>query len=119
VVPDEKYDTDPWQALVAEFMGTFCLVWVVMAACDNNKHDKVPHLGPLAPIAIGMTVFVLHLGMIGIDNCSINPARSFGTSLVFGEWADHWVFWVGPMTGGLFAGAVYDLFSKDLHAGGP
>jgi len=110
---NEVYSIPAGRAVWAEIMGTFCLVWVVMAACDNNRCGKVPHLGPLAPIAIGITVFVLHLGMIGIDNCSINPARSFGAAVVFGSWKDHWVFWVGPMIGGGSAGIIYELIFKD------
>jgi MIP family channel proteins len=103
------------QAMLAEVMGTFCLVWVVMAAIDPGRGTKIVHLGPLAPLAIGMTVFVLHLGMIGIDNCSINPARSFGTSLAFGEFPDHWIFWVGPITGGILAALTYEVIFKEFR----
>jgi aquaporin PIP len=107
--------TEANQALLAEIMGTFCLVWVVMSSVDDHRQTKIPHLGPLAPLAIGMTVFVLHLGMIGVDNCSINPARSFGASLAFGEWDDHWVFWIGPILGGILAGMCYELLFKEVQ----
>jgi len=103
------------QAMLAEIMGTFCLVWVVMAAIDPGRGSKIIHLGPLAPLAIGMTVFALHLGMIGIDNCSINPARSFGTSLAFGDWSDHWIFWIGPITGGILAAVTYETIFKEFR----
>lgn len=46
----------------------------------------------LAPFAIGMDVFLCHLVAIPLDGCSINPARSFGASLVAGQWTDQWVF---------------------------
>lgn len=99
-------------AFGAEVVGTFCLMFVVKAAADTHRSSKSAHLGPLAPLAIGMTYFVLHLGMIGIDGCSINPARSFGPALVFSEWADHWVFWAGPLLGGVLGGSAYELFFK-------
>jgi len=51
---------------------------------------------------------------IPVDNCSINPARSFGTSLASGYWQDHWIFWLGPMTGaGVVALGYNYVFRKD------
>ena len=38
---------------------------------------------------------------------SVNPARSFGASAVAGVWTNHWIFWVGPITGALIAALLY------------
>jgi len=43
----------------------------------------------------------------------LNPARAFGPALVATHWANHGVYWVGPLAGGFVAGLLYDsLFLK-------
>lgn len=37
----------------------------------------------------------------------LNPARSLGPSFVLNRWDNHWVYWLGPMVGGVCSGIVY------------
>ncbi|MFT8636598.1 MAG: aquaporin Z [Pseudoclavibacter sp.] len=62
-----------------------------------------------APLAIGLTLALIHLITIPIDNTSVNPARSLAAAVYGGGWAwsQLWVFIVFPIVGGLLAGLVY------------
>ena len=65
----------------------------------------------MAPLPIGFTLFSCHLFATRYTNASINPARAFATSLVSREFTrDHWVYWIGPLGGGILAAALYIFF---------
>lgn len=64
-----------------------------------------------AGLAIGLTLTLIHLIAIPIDNTSVNPARSTGPALFAGpqELQQLWVFWVMPIIGAAIAGAFYPV----------
>ena len=103
-------------AFITEFILTFFLMFVVMAACDSNKSNQT-----LVPLAIGLAVFCAHMIGLPIDGCSINPTRSFASSAAASgvsgcsAWDNHWVFWFGPLMGAAVAGFVYEYC---FHEGG-
>lgn len=95
-------------ALLAEIIGTFVVVYTVFSAADPKRKVRHSHIPVLAPLPIGLAVFLVHLATTPITGTSINPARSFGPAVIYGNqnsWDDLWIFWVGPLIGAAIATA--------------
>ncbi|KAL5286299.1 hypothetical protein ACFFRR_007747 [Megaselia abdita] len=91
------------QGTFIELIGTGTLIWIVCGVWDprNAKgHDAVP-------LKLGLAITAL-CGCFGHwTGCSMNPARSFGPALWNMDWGQHWVYWIGPLAGGLLASLSY------------
>ncbi|KAM3966805.1 aquaporin prip [Aphomia sociella] len=96
-------DVTALQGFGIEFFLGFVLIFVVCGVCDPNKPDSKS----TAPLTIGLTVTLGHLLAVDYTGSAMNPARSFGSGLVANEWGDHWVYWAGPIAGGVAAALLY------------
>uniref|UniRef100_A0A4W3GW20 Aquaporin-4 n=1 Tax=Callorhinchus milii TaxID=7868 RepID=A0A4W3GW20_CALMI len=95
--------------LLVEIFITFQLVLTIFATCDPKRED----LKGSSALAIGFSVAIGHM-FIDYTSSSMNPARSFGPAVIMGKWENHWIYWVGPLIGGIVAAALYDyLFCPD------
>lgn len=89
----------PAMALLAEGLLTFFFVLVILGATDAEKG-----FGKFAGLAIGLALGLVNIVGIPVDNCSVNPARSFGPAVFCPEaWGDFWIMVVGPLVGALLA----------------
>lgn len=64
----------------------------------------------LAPIGIGISVFIAHMAATHWTGTSINPARSFGPACIVGFTDYQWIYWLGPFMGSFLAFGVYTAF---------
>lgn len=92
----------PFQGMIVEAIGTFCLVLVILAAVFSRKSFK-----EWAPLAIGTTLGFLVMVGGPLTGGAFNPARWFGPALVAGEWGDVWPYLLGPIVGSLLAAGVF------------
>ncbi|CAM9260130.1 unnamed protein product [Chrysoparadoxa australica] len=95
-------------AFLGEVLMTSVLCTTVLAATNATITKQFSHNGALLPFTVGMAVFLGHQVLIPVTNCSINPARSFGASVVANYWADHWLFWVAPLLGGAISTGLWE-----------
>jgi len=106
------------QGFGVEFFATFFYVFIVFACYDKAKAGEEI----VTPFVIGLTYTAVILFAIPYTGGSANTARSFGPALVNNKWRGHWIYWFGPLFGGIAGGGIYDLiFStkasfKRLHS---
>ncbi len=96
-----------WQmALLSEILLTFFFVFVVLGA--TSKFGKASAAGA----AIGLALGLVNIIGIPVDNCSVNPARSFGPALFApNAWPDFWIMVVGPLVGSVLAAVSWSGIS--------
>ncbi|MDP9106557.1 MAG: aquaporin, partial [Candidatus Eremiobacteraeota bacterium] len=96
--------------IVTELVLTFMFLFVILGATERRAPAG------FAGIAIGLSLTLIHLISIPVDNTSVNPARSTGVAVFAGGdfLAQLWLFWVMPVVGAVVAGFVYSaLFAQE------
>jgi len=83
----------------------FTAIFVFIIASTSRLSMPVGLTG----VTVGLTLTLIHLISIPIDNTSVNPARSLAAAIFQGGWALHqlWVFIVFPIVGGILGGAAW------------
>ncbi|HEY2643668.1 MAG TPA: aquaporin [Galbitalea sp.] len=96
--------------IIIELLLTAVFLWVILSVTAPGSTTS-----GFAPLAIGLTLTVIHILAIPVDGTSVNPARSLATAIYGGNdaMAQLWVFLVMPAIGGLIAGFTWKfLFSR-------
>jgi aquaporin Z len=89
--------------MLTETILTALFVFVILCVTA----DRAPK--GMAPVAIGVTLTVIHLMSIPVTNTSVNPARSIGPALFAGPAAigQLWLFITAPIIGAVLAGICH------------
>jgi MIP family channel proteins len=89
------------QAVGLEAIATFFLVFAVFGTAVD---PKAPNVGGFA---IGLTIAVGILAIGPLTGGSMNPARSFGPAMATQNFIGQFVYWIGPIIGGILAAVLY------------
>jgi aquaporin Z len=101
-VPTSAMATGP--ALLAEFLFTFALVYVVLNVATAKGTSGNSFYG----LAIGFTVLVGAFAVGGISGGAFNPAVAFGaTAMGLSPWSNIWIYLVADFLGGAVAGITF------------
>src|SRR5215469_14580871 len=93
-------------ALLAEFLFTFALVYVVL----NTATAKGTSGNSFYGLAIGFTVLVGAFSVGNISGGAFNPAVAVGISLMgLSSWSNIWIYLVADFVGGAAAAGAFKL----------
>jgi aquaporin Z len=98
------------KALVAEFLFTFALAYVVLNVATSKATAGNSNYG----LAIGFTVLVGAFAVGSISGGAFNPAVAVGIMFLgLIKVADIWIHLVADLAGGLLAGLVFNFLNPD------
>ncbi len=92
------------QAIFIEAVMTFFLVFAVFGTAMDKNAPKIGGFG------IGLTLFVCVLIGGPLTGAAMNPARALGPALVALNFANWYVYWIGPILGGIVAAYIYSRY---------
>ncbi len=97
-------------ALIAEFIGTFALCYVVLNVATAKATAGNSNYG----LAIGFTVVVMAFALGGISGGAFNPAIATGITVMHIEKiSNFWIYLAGDFAGGALAAAVFKFVNPD------
>ncbi|MCS7159322.1 MAG: aquaporin [Gemmatales bacterium] len=101
-----------WREYMMAIAIEIVLTALLMASIFGTAVD--PRAPKIGGFGIGLTVMVDILVGGPLTGAAMNPARAFGTAIWeaaikqgMDTLADHFVYWVGPIIGGILAGGIY------------
>ncbi|MDA8017768.1 MAG: aquaporin [Thermoanaerobaculia bacterium] len=101
-------DTVP--ALLAEFLFTFGLCWVILNVATAKANEGNSHYG----LAIGFTVMAGAFAVGSISGGVFNPAVAVGISVMgLAEWASIWIYLAAQLAAGIAAAFAFKAIVGD------
>jgi aquaporin Z len=97
-------------ALLAEFLFTFALVYVVINVATAKGTSENSFYG----LAIGMTVMAGAFSVGSISGAAFNPAVAISATLMgLLSWSSLWIYFVANFAGGAVAALVFRFLNPD------
>ncbi|MCA0454836.1 MAG: MIP family channel protein [Chloroflexi bacterium] len=97
------------QSFALEVLLTAVLMFVIISVATDTRAIGTP-----AALAIGLTVALDAMWGGPISGASMNPARSFGPSLIAGVWENQWIYWLAPILGAVIGAGLYQFLREPL-----
>jgi aquaporin PIP len=95
-----------------ELISTAIVVLVWMSLADPRLFPYGQHRKQVgAPSYIGAAYFVTVLLTSRWDRSGLNPVRALGPAVATGDFQNQWVYWIGPIMGGLLGMLIHEIFA--------
>jgi len=98
------------KAMIAEFLGTFALAYVVLNVATAKANTGNSYFG----LAIGFTVLAMAFCFGDFSGGAFNPAVALGASIMkLFAWNNIWIYLVFCFAGGALAAIIFNLNNPD------
>jgi aquaporin Z len=103
-------EVQPFPALIAEFVGTFALAYVVLNVATSKGTAGNSFYG----LAIGFTVMTMAFAVGPISGGAFNPAVATGITLMhLAKASNIWIYLLGNLAGGALAAAAFKFINPE------
>ena len=105
-----------WEGLFVEITMSFAFHMTILFLLAREERKVVSYTSAevqmddkasTGPTLAGIILMLGNSICIAVSGGSMNPARSFGPAVVAGVWRGHWMYWIGPYMGAIFAAYFY------------
>jgi aquaporin Z len=97
-------------AVLAEILGAFALVWVVLNVATSKSTENNSFYG----LSVGFTVVGLVYTLGSVSGSVFNPAVAVATNVAqLGNWSNMWIYLIGGFGGAALAGIVYKFVNPE------
>jgi len=97
-------------ALIAESIFTFALVYVVLNVATSKKTAGNSYYG----LAIGFTLMAAAYAIGNISGCAINPAVAIGLTIMgLSKLSNLWIFIAANFVGGVLAAVIFNFLNTE------
>ncbi|MFV0457934.1 MAG: MIP/aquaporin family protein [Actinomycetales bacterium] len=108
--PSSPAVLDAGPSLLAEFLFTFALVWVVLNVATSKSHLGNGFYG----LAIGFTVLAGAVAVGSVSGGAFNPAVGLGVALMgLVSWSSIWIYLLADLAGGAVAAIAFLVLNSD------
>jgi aquaporin Z len=102
--------TNSTKGLLAEFLGTFALAYVVLNVATSKATSGNSFYG----LAIGFTVLTMAFAFGAVSGGAFNPAVAIGISMLkLTSWNSIWIYLVGCFGGASLAALIFRICNPD------
>jgi aquaporin Z len=103
-------DLNRMHALIAEFVGTFALAYVVLNVATAKATAGNSYYG----LAIGFTVMTMAFGLGQVSGGAFNPAVATGLTIMhLTKVSNFWIYLIGNLGGGALAAVVFKFINPE------
>ncbi|XP_071486436.1 aquaporin-8-like [Diadema antillarum] len=104
-----NWDTEPFLGIITEVIMSFMVFAAYLQAnIDERRSGKRKE-----PLVYGLAITCVTLASFYTAGAGFNPAVSFGAAIVSEQWADHYVYWAGPLAGAGIAALFFRIILGD------